>query len=138
MNAVASILDERVLVLNKSWIAVHVANVRRAIGLVYRNFACVVDTNDYTTYDFESWKTASEQAQIDTARCVRTPTFVLRVPEVIQLTNSMNTFNRGATETTSSHAGEGIRTHNPIHIVCWIEGIIFNSPSRCRWKRIAA
>ncbi len=90
MNAAAAILDRRVLVLNKSWIAIHVASVRRAVSLVYRNLARVVDTDDYSTYDFESWKSASEQSRLDEARCLHAPDFVLRLPEVIQLTR----FNR--------------------------------------------
>ena len=54
MSVAAGILGERVLVLNKSWIAVHVANVRRAVSLVYRNLARVVDTQDFSTYDSKS------------------------------------------------------------------------------------
>jgi 5-methylcytosine-specific restriction endonuclease McrA len=48
-------LNHRVLVLNRSWTAVHVANVRRAISLVFRDLARIVDPETYATHDFPSW-----------------------------------------------------------------------------------
>jgi len=74
-----------VLVLNRSWVAVHVAGVRRAVSLVYRGLARVVNPVDFSTYDFESWREASARAQVDLERCIRTVSFHLVVPEIIQL-----------------------------------------------------
>lgn len=71
-----------VLVLNRSWVAVHVASVRRALSLVYRGLARVVNVDDYQTYDFESWKEASTAAR---ERCIATVNFRIRIPEVILL-----------------------------------------------------
>lgn len=77
-----SVLRGAVLVLNKSWSAVHVATVRRAICLVYRGLASVVDPESYSTYDFETWKRTSTSAD---GNCIRSAKFKLTMPEVIQI-----------------------------------------------------
>ena len=77
-------LSDRVLVLNSSWMAVHVATVRRAVSLVYTGLAEVVSTEgDYATYDFDDWKELSKAYQRND--CIETVTFRFRVPEVIRL-----------------------------------------------------
>ncbi len=75
-------LDGSVLVLNRSWVAVHVSDVRRAIGLVYRGAARVVSPEDFSTYDFEDWKELSQAAN---DRYIRGVNFKLLIPEVIVL-----------------------------------------------------
>ena len=77
-----SALDGSVLVLNRSWAAVHVASVRRAISLVYQGIAQVVSTEDFATYDFETWRDLSQAAERDFLCSVN---FKLKVPEVIRL-----------------------------------------------------
>jgi 5-methylcytosine-specific restriction endonuclease McrA len=73
-----------VLVLNKSWIAINIASVRRALTLLYQGLAKVVSVEeDYKTYDFESWADISEAAS---SEVIRTVHFQIRVPEVIVLT----------------------------------------------------
>ena len=82
------VLNERVLVLNKSWIAVHVANVKRAVSLVFLDLARIVNTENFETHDFASWVHESANNGHDpNARYIRTPTLALQVPEVIRLTN---------------------------------------------------
>lgn len=76
-------LNESVLVLNRSWIAVQVANTRRAVSLLYRGYAKVVSPDDYTTYDFDDWKELSKTAD---EYCIHTVDFKIKVPEVIVLT----------------------------------------------------
>ena len=83
-------LDGGVLVLNRSWVAVHVASVRRAVSLVYCDLARVVSPEDFSTYDFDDWKELSYAAE---ARCVRAVSFKFIVPEVIVL-NVFNSFIR--------------------------------------------
>jgi len=83
-------LDSSVLVLNRSWIAVHVADVRRAISLVYRGVARVVKPDDLSTYDFDDWKELSRAAE---DRYIRSVNFKLIVPEIIVL-NMFNGFIR--------------------------------------------
>ncbi len=77
-----SALNDNVLVLNRSWTAVHIASVRRAISLVYQGIAQVVNPDDFATYDFDSWKELSEQAENAYVRAVD---FRFRVPEIIRL-----------------------------------------------------
>jgi 5-methylcytosine-specific restriction endonuclease McrA len=77
-----SLLDGSVLVLNRSWVAVHVADVRRALGLVYRDVARVVSPEDFSTYDFDDWKEMSVAAN---DRCINATNFRIMVPEVIVL-----------------------------------------------------
>lgn len=76
-------IERSVLVLNKSWIAVNLASLRRAISLVYRNLAKIVSTDDYSTYSFEDWLNVNGNGGHSYIRAVN---FKLRVPEVIVLT----------------------------------------------------
>ena len=77
-----SALDGSVLVLNRSWIAVHIASVRRALSLVYQGLAQVVNSEDFGTYDFDSWRELSRSAVTDYVRAVN---FKFKKPEVIWL-----------------------------------------------------
>jgi 5-methylcytosine-specific restriction endonuclease McrA len=79
-----SVLSEKVLVLNRSWVAVNVATVRRALILVYQADARIVAPDDYSTFDFEGWVEASQAAKAE-ARRIHSATFSMCVPEVIVL-----------------------------------------------------
>ena len=46
-------LSSNVLVLNRSYLPVHVTSVRRAFSLIYRGSALAVDP-EYETFDFDS------------------------------------------------------------------------------------
>ncbi|HYG78369.1 MAG TPA: HNH endonuclease [Planctomycetota bacterium] len=83
----AAVLSEKVLVLNRSWVAVNVATVRRALTLVYQDVARIVAPDDYCTYDFEGWVEATQAAK-DGLR-IHTNSMSFGVPEVIVL----NVFN---------------------------------------------
>ena len=80
-----------VLVLNKSWVVVNVASVRRAMTLLYQDLARAVHPEDYTLYDFEDWCELSRFEK--SARMIHTPTQEIRIPEVILL-NAFNGFFR--------------------------------------------
>lgn len=82
-------IDGQVLVLNKSWVAVNVASVRRAITLLYQDMARAVHPDDYSLYDFENWCELSK-AKME-GRYIQTPSLSVRVPEVILL-NAFNGF----------------------------------------------
>jgi 5-methylcytosine-specific restriction endonuclease McrA len=75
-------LNQSVLVLNRSWLAIHVCDVRRALSLLVLGLARVV-TEEMETHDLESWRELSVSAQ---ANFLRTPRFKLLVPEIIVLT----------------------------------------------------
>ncbi|MBI5095544.1 MAG: HNH endonuclease [Candidatus Hydrogenedentes bacterium] len=77
-------LDAKVLVLNRSWVAVHITPVRRAITLLYQGLARAVHPENYALYDFENW-CALSKARPD-GRYIQTPALSIRVPEVILLT----------------------------------------------------
>lgn len=85
-------LFSSVLVLNRFYLAVHVVNVRRAFGLLYRELAEVLDLDDgqYANYDFPTWLEMSElraEEKQETDDWVRSVSFEILVPRVIRLLN---------------------------------------------------
>lgn len=83
-------LAASVLVLNRFYAAIHVVNVRRAFGLLFRDLAEVVHVSDgqYANYTFESWREISElRANFKTPGedWVRAVNFEIQVPRVIRL-----------------------------------------------------
>ena len=89
-SVVASALNLSVLVLNRSFVAVHITNVRRAITLLFRDLAEVVHIEDgrYSAYPFESWRELSAlQASLRTPDqdWVRAVGYELQAPRVIRL-----------------------------------------------------
>ncbi len=83
-------LSANVLVLNRSYMAVHVVGVRRAFGLLYREMAEVVHVEDgyFANYDFESWCIMCElrvEERHDDEDWIRSVSFEVQVPRVIRL-----------------------------------------------------
>lgn len=74
-------LHSNVLVLNKSFLPVHITNVRRAFCLLYAGVAKAVDSQ-YETFDYESWRQVSIERNDETAGLVDR---VIKVPRVILL-----------------------------------------------------
>jgi 5-methylcytosine-specific restriction endonuclease McrA len=74
-------LNSSVLVLNRSYLPVHVTSARRAFTLLYQGIARVVD-EQYQTFDFEAW---SQLAVARDAEAVGTPGGLIRIPRVIVL-----------------------------------------------------
>ena len=63
-------LNSRVLVLNRSYLPIHLTSVRRALTLVYSGTANVVDGH-YETFDFSAWagrRGGAPDEQIGTSR----------------------------------------------------------------------
>jgi 5-methylcytosine-specific restriction endonuclease McrA len=75
-------LNTSVLVLNRSFLPIHITNVRRAFTLLYQGIARAVD-EEYRTFDFESW---SELAVARDTESVGSVQGRIRVPRVIVLT----------------------------------------------------
>jgi 5-methylcytosine-specific restriction endonuclease McrA len=74
-------LNSSVLVLNRSYLPIHVTSARRAFTLVYQGIARVID-EQYKTFDFDSWR------QLAVARdeeSIGTPHGPIRMPRVIVL-----------------------------------------------------
>jgi 5-methylcytosine-specific restriction endonuclease McrA len=86
----AGALSSSVLVLNRFYMAVHVVNVRRALGLLFRELAEVIhlEQGSYANYNFETWleistmRAADKQQHEDWIRAVN---FELQAPRVIRL-----------------------------------------------------
>ena len=67
-------LNTKVLVLNRSYLPVHITSVRRALSLLYQDIARAVD-EQYRTFDFASWAdlAAEEDAIGLVDRAIRVP-----------------------------------------------------------------
>jgi 5-methylcytosine-specific restriction endonuclease McrA len=74
-------LNSSVLVLNRSYLPVHVTSVRRAFTMIYQGVAKVVD-EQYQTFDFESW---SQLAVARDGEGIGTSGGRIKIPRVIVL-----------------------------------------------------
>ena len=74
-------LNSDVLVLNRSYLPIHVTSVRRAFSLIYQGVARAVD-EEYQTFDFEEW---SQLARFRDGEAIGTSRGPLLVPRVILL-----------------------------------------------------
>lgn len=75
------LLNSKVLVLNRSYLPVHVTSVKRAFALLYQGVARAVD-EQYRTFDFESWRHLSIGLHHDRLGVVGG---FIRVPRVLLL-----------------------------------------------------
>ncbi|MFT5524248.1 MAG: 5-methylcytosine-specific restriction endonuclease McrA [Pirellulaceae bacterium] len=78
-----SMLRRPTLVLNRNWQPVHVATVARALLMIYRGAARVVDPADYQTYDWDDWSQFEPALDEPSIRGV---SWKVKVPEVVTLT----------------------------------------------------
>lgn len=74
-------LSSSVLVLNRSFLPVHVTSVKRALVLLYQGIAKAVDEN-YRTFTFESWR---DLAVIERKKSIGLIDKLIRTPRVIIL-----------------------------------------------------
>lgn len=74
-------LDSNVLVLNRSYLPIHVTSVRRAFSLIYQGTALAVNGR-YETFDFDAWRRIEVNGDGD---AVGTPSGSIRAPRVIVL-----------------------------------------------------
>jgi 5-methylcytosine-specific restriction endonuclease McrA len=83
MNPASGILtlNTKVLVLNRSYLPVHITSVRRAFALLYQGLAQVVN-EQYQTFDFASWSELSVSVHDESVGLVNR---AIRVPRVILL-----------------------------------------------------
>jgi 5-methylcytosine-specific restriction endonuclease McrA len=78
-------LNSGTLVLNRSWLAVQICSVKRALSLIYSGQAKVVDT-DNQTYDFEDWSEVSQlMVEIGPEEFICSPSLKVKIPRVIVL-----------------------------------------------------
>ena len=74
-----TVLNSKVLVLNRSYLPVHVTSVRRALSLLYQDLAHAVDC-EYRTFDFTSWLALGPNGE-----AIGLVNAAMRVPRVILL-----------------------------------------------------
>lgn len=76
-----SVLNTKVLILNRSYLPIHVTSVRRAFCLLYQGVARAVN-EQYQTFDFDSWSALSVSVRDESVGLVNR---VIRIPRVIVL-----------------------------------------------------
>ena len=76
-----SVMHTRVLMLNRSYLPIHVTSVRRAFSLLYLGIAKVVN-EQYQTFDFERWSALRVPLDEDSVGMVDR---AIRIPRVILL-----------------------------------------------------
>lgn len=74
-------IDSYVLVLNRSFLPLHITSVRRAFCLLYMGIARAVD-EQFKTFDFESW---SKLAVVEREEAIGLVDRMIRIPRVILL-----------------------------------------------------
>lgn len=74
-------LNTTVLVLNRSYLPIHVTTVRRAFSLIYQDQARAVN-EEYETFDFASWRRLAAPRE---GEWIGTSGGAIRVPRVIVL-----------------------------------------------------
>lgn len=74
-------LNTSVLILNRSFMPIHVTSVKRSFSLVYQGGARVVNGN-YETFDFEGWRMQAGTPGVD---CIGTTSGPIPIPRVIVL-----------------------------------------------------
>ncbi|UCD84860.1 MAG: HNH endonuclease [Deltaproteobacteria bacterium] len=75
-------INSNVLVLNRSFLPIHITTLRRAFSLLYLGLARAVD-QQYQTFDFKSWSELSVETGGESIGLVNR---AIRVPRVILLT----------------------------------------------------
>lgn len=86
-----SALEASVLVLNKLFMAIHIISVRRAIILLCKDLAEVINYEDgqFASYNFTTWREVSEfrarHVKNDDDEFVHTSSSPIQVPRVIRL-----------------------------------------------------
>lgn len=73
------------LVLNKNFYAIQVAPWEQAVSLLWQGHAEAVDEN-YQTYTFKDWADLSAAMKDSPDGVVHSPTWTIKIPEVIRLT----------------------------------------------------
>lgn len=79
-----SVLSGPVLVLNKGWSPISIVSVKRAIHMLMGETARVVDADDFSTYDFDSWADLGQVFDAN-GEFILTPSMRIPVPQVLLL-----------------------------------------------------
>jgi 5-methylcytosine-specific restriction endonuclease McrA len=74
-------IDGNVLVLNRSFTPIHITSIKKAICMVYKGLAQVID-EQYQSHDFQTWAELSVAMNED---CINLTHQAIRVPRIIIL-----------------------------------------------------
>ena len=90
MTPAVPVLATNVLMLNRLYMAVRVISARRAMTLLYQDYAEVVsvEQGEFLSYDFDSWVEVSEakrRFEPEQHDWIRTVRFQVAVPKIIRL-----------------------------------------------------
>lgn len=85
-----SLLKEKVLVLNKSWISISTITVEAAFKILFRDAAQVVCPESYTLFPINSWL----EKEVDHKKVIQTSSRKIEKPEIILLTSYSKVPNR--------------------------------------------
>ena len=90
MHASSTVLNEKVLVLNRLYTAIRVVSARRAFVLLCKQAAEViaVENGQYLNYDFDSWLEIAQlqkQFEPDAYSWIQTARVSIAVPKIIRL-----------------------------------------------------
>jgi len=94
-----SILEEKVLVLNKNFSPINVVNVREAIHKVFSGIAEIIEVSEkvFQIYDFHSWSEMSllkaELDEIGNEKLIRSQSIVFEVPRIIRVLKYSKKYN---------------------------------------------
>src|SRR5246127_1557573 len=77
-----ALLNSKVLILNRSYLPVHVTSVKRAFALLYQGVARAVD-EQYRIFDFDSWRELAIETHHERLGIIGG---FIRVPRVLLLT----------------------------------------------------
>jgi 5-methylcytosine-specific restriction endonuclease McrA len=79
-------INSSTLVLNRSWMAVQICSVKRAINLLYRGHAKAINPDDFQAYGFEDWSEVSqEMVEGAPEEFICSPSVKIKIPRVIVL-----------------------------------------------------
>ena len=80
----SKVLRKKVLVLNKSWVAISVTSVRKALRLLFKEGALVIDPEQhFQTFNWSDWQEIEPKVGEE---FIKTTSIIFRIPEVIVLT----------------------------------------------------
>jgi len=77
-------MSSDVLLLNRNFYAIHIADWKRVMTLLYRGHASVLD-EDFRKYNFDEWKDLSQMIENSPNGFIRTVSFKIAIPEVAVL-----------------------------------------------------
>lgn len=82
------VLQRKVLMLNSGWTPVNVCSVKRALNLIFKNHAIIINTeqkDDYIDYRSYTWADWSAIKPENDEECIVSSHFKFKIPEVIKL-----------------------------------------------------